>query len=147
MHSACPETSVQSHRPQSAPARRARRRPPIPIYQNVFYTGHSCGTRLDSFMFEVRQTEEFMKWRSGLKDKTTQRRIAARIDRLEFGNFGDTKVVGGGVVELRLDFGPGYRVYFVRRGDTIVVLLCGGDKTSQQRDINRAKEMAQWLED
>lgn len=72
-------------------------------------------------------------------------RIAKRIDRLVDGNFGDTKPVGGGVCELRFTFGPGYRVYYVQRGQLIIVLLCGGDKQSQQRDIERAIAMAKEL--
>lgn len=97
-------------------------------------------------MFEVRQTEAFAKWRAGLKDIVARRRIGARLDRLSFGNFGDTKPVGEGVMELWLDFGPGYRIYFIQHGQRIVVLLCGGDKASQRRDIERAKTMAKQLE-
>jgi putative addiction module killer protein len=97
-------------------------------------------------MIEVRQTDAFKQWRTSLKDIVTRRRIGARIDRLSFGNFGDAKPVGGGVSELRLDFGPGYRLYFIRRGETLVVLRCGGDKASQSRDIDRAKSLAQQLE-
>jgi putative addiction module killer protein len=98
-------------------------------------------------MIEVRQTDEFKNWRAALKDVVTRRRIGARIDRLSFGNFGDVKSVGDGVSELRLDFGPGYRLYFVRRGEALVILLCGGDKSTQSRDITRAKTLAQQLED
>jgi putative addiction module killer protein len=98
-------------------------------------------------MIEVRQTEEFMAWRAALKDVVVRRRIGARIDRLSFGNFGDVKTVGDGISELRLDFVPGYRLYFVRRGEALVILLCGGDKSSQSRDIDRAKALAQKLKD
>ena len=87
-----------------------------------------------------------MEWRAGLRDSVARKRIGARIDRLSFGNFGDVKPVGDGVSELRLDFGPGYRIYFAQRGDVLVVLLCGGDKSSQRRDITNAKQMAQELE-
>jgi putative addiction module killer protein len=97
-------------------------------------------------VFEVRQTEAFAKWRAELKDIVARRRIGARLDRLSFGNFGDTKPVGEGVMELRLDFGPGYRIYFIQHGQRIVVLLCGGDKASQRRDVERAKTMAKQLE-
>jgi len=93
-------------------------------------------------VIEVRQTEEFATWRSGLRDSVTRKRIGARIDRLAFGHFGDVKAVGDGVSELRLDFGPGYRLYFTRRGDVLVVLLCGGDKSTQARDIAQAKRLA-----
>jgi putative addiction module killer protein len=98
-------------------------------------------------VLEVRQTEEFRKWRVAIKDNVIRQRIGARIDRLAFGNFGDVKPVGDGVSELRLDFGSGYRLYFIRRGSRLVVLLCGGDKSSQSRDIDRARRMAQQVED
>jgi putative addiction module killer protein len=98
-------------------------------------------------MIEVRQTDEFKSWRAALKDAVTRRRIGARIDRLSFGNFGDVKSLGDGVSELRLDFGPGYRLYFAKRGEALVILLCGGDKASQSRDIARAKLLLQQLED
>jgi putative addiction module killer protein len=94
-------------------------------------------------MIEVRQTKIFMEWRAGLRDAVARKRIGARIDQLSFGNFGDAKPVGEGVSELRLDFGPGYRIYFVQRGDVLVILLCGGDKSTQARDIAKAKQLAQ----
>ncbi|MCO4092970.1 MAG: type II toxin-antitoxin system RelE/ParE family toxin [Sphingorhabdus sp.] len=96
-------------------------------------------------MIDVRQTKIFMEWRAGLRDAVARKRIGARIDRLSFGNFGDAKSVGEGVSELRLDFGPGYRIYFVQRGDVLVILLCGGDKSTQARDIAKAKRLAQEL--
>ena len=77
-----------------------------------------------------------------LRDLSARKRIAIRVDRLAFGLVGDAKPVGGGVSELRLDFGPGYRVYFQQRGDVLILLLLGGDKSSQERDIVRAKEIA-----
>jgi putative addiction module killer protein len=88
--------------------------------------------------------EPFTDWLSGLGDPPTRRRILRRLLRLEQGHYGDFKAVGGGVNELRFFFGAGYRVYFAEDGDTIVVLLCGGDKDSQRRDIQRAK--AYWQE-
>lgn len=94
-------------------------------------------------MYQVRQTAIFAKWFGGLADVRAKDRIAARISRIEVGNFGDSKSVGGGVRELRIDAGPGYRIYFVVRGRTLVILLCGGDKSSQRRDIGLAKEMAE----
>lgn len=97
-------------------------------------------------MIEIRQTRVFADWRAGLRDNVARKRIGARIDRLAFGNFGDAKSVGGGVSELRLDFGPGFRVYFTRRGKMLVVLLCGGDKSTQRRDIAEAKRLARELE-
>ena len=83
--------------------------------------------------------EPFTEWFESIRDRTIINRIERRINRLENGNFGDCKPVGEGVFELRLHFGPGYRIYFGEVANTIVVLLCGGDKSSQQRDIERAK--------
>ncbi len=94
-------------------------------------------------MIEVRQTETFRAWLDGLRDDNARVRIGIRIQRLERGNPGDVKSVGNGVSEMRIDYGPGYRMYFVQRGKTVVILLCGGDKRSQARDIARAIEMAQ----
>ena len=94
-------------------------------------------------MVEVRQTDVFADWIAGLRDREARARINVRIRRLSLGNPGDVKPVGGGVSEMRIDYGPGDRVYFVRRGDTLVVLLCGGDKRGQARDIGRAVELAQ----
>ena len=94
-------------------------------------------------MIEVRQTDVFTDWFAGLRDSRARARVTVRIRRLSLGNPGDVKPVGGGVSEMRIDYGPGYRVYFVRRGDAIVVLLCGGDKRNQDRDIARALELAQ----
>ena len=93
-------------------------------------------------MFEVRQTETFHLWFEGLCDAMAKRRISQRIVRLQAGLLGDAKPVGEGVSELRIDHGPGYRLYFVRRGVVVLVLLCGGDKSSQQRDVAAAKRLA-----
>ena len=97
-------------------------------------------------MFEVRRTAEFLEWIGALRDVQARARIAKRIDRIALGNFGDSKPVGNGVSELRFTFGPGYRVYYTRRGDVVVILLCGGDKGSQERDIERAKFLATEVE-
>ncbi|MES2343071.1 MAG: type II toxin-antitoxin system RelE/ParE family toxin [Pseudomonadota bacterium] len=97
-------------------------------------------------MIEVRQTEVFRTWLETLRDRRAAAKIAARLARLELGNFGDAESVGEGVSELRIHYGPGYRAYLVRRGEVLVILLCGGDKSSQDRDIKRAKEMARDLE-
>jgi putative addiction module killer protein len=94
-------------------------------------------------MIEVRQTDIFSDWFAGLRDREARARITVRIRRLALGNPGDVKAVGSGVSEMRIDYGPGYRVYFVSRGNTVVVLLCGGDKRQQERDIARALELAQ----
>jgi putative addiction module killer protein len=96
---------------------------------------------------EVRETWRFAKWLADLRDATAGARVAARIRRLALGNPGDVRPVGEGVSELRIDYGPGYRVYFVQRGSVVVVLLCGGDKRTQDRDIRIAKAMAADLED
>jgi putative addiction module killer protein len=93
-------------------------------------------------VIEVRRTAEFQDWLDRLRDISAVRKIAIRIARLEAGLFGDVEPVGEGVSELRVDHGPGYRLYFVHRGRTVIILLCGGDKGSQRRDIRRAKEMA-----
>lgn len=93
-------------------------------------------------MIEVRQTEAFSKWLMGLRDLRARARIQARIDRLESGNMGDVKLVGEGVSEMRIDYGPGYRVYFIQRGTELIILLAGGDKSSQSRDIRKALGLA-----
>jgi putative addiction module killer protein len=93
-------------------------------------------------VIEVRQTDVFADWYAELRDRDARARIATRIRRLSLCNPGDVKPVGGGVSEMRIDYGPGYRVYFVRRGETVFVLLCGGDKRSQDGDIARALELA-----
>ena len=98
-------------------------------------------------MVEIRQTEVFRDWYARLFDLRGRARIRARIDRLAHGHFGDARPVGEGVSELRIDFGPGYRIYYVRQGRVVVILLCAGDKDSQQRDIKRAKAMATQLRD
>ena len=96
-------------------------------------------------VIEVRETEEYSRWFDGLRDRQGRVRILARIRRLSLGNPGDVKPVGEGVSELRVDFGPGYRVYFVQEGAVVVILLAGGDKSTQKRDIERAKELARDL--
>jgi len=94
-------------------------------------------------MIEVRESDVFKAWFAGLRDQEARARIRLRIRRLSAGNPGDVKPVGKGVSEMRINYGPGYRLYFVGRGNTVVILLCGGDKRSQVRDIARAIEMAQ----
>ena len=93
-------------------------------------------------MIEIRQTETYAKWFSSLRDRHAKARIDIRIRRLSLGNPGDVKAVGEGVSELRIDYGPGYRVYFVQRGQTVVILLAGGDKRTQDSDIKAALELA-----
>lgn len=96
-------------------------------------------------MIEVRQTEGFSSWLRRLRDANAVARIVGRIRRMEMGNPGDTKSVGQGILEMRIDHGPGYRIYYVHRGAQIVILLCGGDKRTQQRDIKRAETLAETL--
>lgn len=93
-------------------------------------------------MFIVRQTEEFVEWLDELQDKRAQIRIVARLRQIEAGNLGDWQAIEGGVSELRVHHGPGYRLYFTRRGKVIVVLLNAGDKSTQKRDIRRALKIA-----
>jgi putative addiction module killer protein len=93
-------------------------------------------------MIAVRETEYFKIWIRGLKDRQTKQIINARIRRISTGNFGDSKPVGDGVSELRIDYGPGYRVYYIRWGDDLVILLCGSDKSAQDETIKAAKEIA-----
>ena len=94
-------------------------------------------------MIEVHQTDEFRTWLRRLKDDNAVARIVARIRRIERGNLGDTKSVGAGVMEMRVDYGPGYRIYYVQRGAAIVILLCTGDKRTQRQDIRRARKLAE----
>ena len=100
------------------------------------YTGH---------VIEIRQTDEYADWFDGLRDREARSRILVRIRRVSLGNLGDVKPVGEGVSELRITHGPGYRIYLKQEGDTLVVLLAGGDKSTQKRDIERAKELARGL--
>ena len=100
-----------------------------------------------AYMIEVRQTDAFAKWLKGLKDQVARRQINSRLARIaSTGNFGDFASVGGGVSELRIHAGAGYRIYYALRDGEVVILLCGGDKGSQDRDVRRAKEMAAALE-
>lgn len=92
-------------------------------------------------MIEVRRTEEFAKWLKALRDQTARAKILVRIQRVEAGNFGDVKFFDG-IGELRITHGPGYRVYFMQHGQVMVILLCGGDKSTQDRDIANAKAIA-----
>jgi putative addiction module killer protein len=93
----------------------------------------------------VRQTQEFSGWLHRLRDANAVARIVARIRRMEKGNPGDTKSVGKGIFEMRIAYGPGYRIYYLNRGAQIVILLCGGDKRTQQQDIKRAQILAETL--
>jgi putative addiction module killer protein len=96
-------------------------------------------------MIAIRQTEHFSKWLSGLRDVKAKAKVLTRIDRLAMGNPGDVAPVGDGVSEMRIHYGPGYRVYFIQKGDKFAILLGGGDKGSQAKDIESAKELAKAL--
>jgi len=93
-------------------------------------------------MIEIRETEAFSEWLSGLRDVRAKAEVARRVRRLALGNPGDVKPVGEGVSELRVHYGPGYRVYYVRRGNILIILLCGGEKSGQSRDIALALKLA-----
>lgn len=96
--------------------------------------------------FQLAETDEFHQWLGSLADRRAKARIVDRIKRASNGNFGDARSVGSGVSEMRIDYGPGYRVYFFRRGKELVILLCGGDKKSQKTDIARAVRMKEEIE-
>jgi putative addiction module killer protein len=98
-------------------------------------------------MIQIQQTETYAKWFAGVRDRVTRARIDIRIRRLSLGNAGDTKPVGEGVSELRVDHEPGYRVYFIQRGEVVIVLLTGGDKSTQDKDIRNAKALANDLKE
>jgi putative addiction module killer protein len=98
-------------------------------------------------MIEIRETEQYTEWFSGLKDRSTRARIDVRIRRLSLGNPGVVKSVGEGVSELKIDFGPGYRVYFCNRGSEIVILLGGGEKSTQPKDIKAAQKLLKELKE
>ena len=96
-------------------------------------------------MFEIRKTKTFAKWLDGLRDMRARARVQVRIERLGTGNAGDAKSVGEGVSEMRIDYGPGYRVYFTKRGSEVIVLLAGGDKRTRDADIRTALRLARSL--
>ena len=106
-------------------------------WPSVLYKGHA---------FQLAETDEFQRWHGSLADRRAAARIVDRIKRASNGNFGDAKAVGSGISEMRIDYGPGYRVYFFRRGKELVILLCGGDKKSQKADIANAVRMKEEIE-
>ena len=101
----------------------------------------------NSRIFKILQTETFRCWLHGLRDDGAVVRITARLRRAAQGNLGDVRAVRDGVFEMRIHYGPGYRLHFIRRGSEIIVLICGGDKSSQRRDIERAKRLSAKLEE
>jgi putative addiction module killer protein len=98
-------------------------------------------------VFNIFQLPEFDEWLTHIKDGLTRRRLVRRLERAEEGNLGDVKPVGEGVWEMREDFGPGWRMYYIRRGDVLIVMLGGGNKSTQQRDIERAIELSKTVEE
>jgi putative addiction module killer protein len=96
-------------------------------------------------MITIKQTDEFARWLSGLRDQRAKQKIATRLQRLKFGHFGDVEPIGSGLSELRIHEGQGYRIYFRQNGQEIILLLCGGNKKTQQRDISRAQEIIKEL--
>jgi len=96
-------------------------------------------------MVEIRKTDEYTKWIDRLRDLQARARIQARVERLRCGNPGDVEPVGSGVSEMRIDYGPGYRVYFIKRGEVLIVLLAGGDKRTQSKDIKTALKLTEKL--
>lgn len=110
---------------------------PLYISGNVPYKGQA---------FQLSETPDFSDWLGSLRDRRARAKIVVRIERLADGNFGDHKSVKGGVFELRVDYGPGYRVYFFQRGKVLVILLCGGDKRTQDADIAHAKRLKEEIE-
>lgn len=98
-------------------------------------------------MYRIKQTETFVRWLTKLRDVRAKARVLARLRMASTGHLGDVKSVGDGVSEMRIDTGPGYRLYFTRRGECMIVLLVGGDKSSQVRDIERAKSLAQEIQE
>ena len=110
--------------------------------------GEPQGVGYSRHMVEVVRTDEFATWLEKLKDLSGKGRIIRRLDRLAQSNPGDVRPIGKGLSKLRLNFGPGYRVYYLQDGNTLILLLCGGDKSTQQKDIARAHELAEeWLAD
>ena len=99
------------------------------------------------YMYMVKTLPEFDKWLNGLKDRITRLRLSRRLDNAQRGNLGDVKPVGEGIFEMREHFGPGWRMYYTKRGETLIVMLGGGDKSSQERDIAKAKQRETALED
>tara|TARA_Y100001972_G_C7565791_1_gene284087 strand:+ start:196 stop:492 length:297 start_codon:yes stop_codon:yes gene_type:complete len=98
-------------------------------------------------MFDIQQTDDFRKWLKKLKDRKARNILLERINRMKFAHWGDVKPVGEGVREFRVHYGPGFRVYFIQMGETVIVLLCGGTKGSQDKDIQKAKQLARILKE
>ena len=97
-------------------------------------------------MIQFKKSKHFQEWLDSLRSKPARARVLARLDNAQWGNFGDCEALGNGVFEMRIHYGPGYRVYFTRRGEVVYLLLIGGDKSTQKRDIQRAKQIAEDFE-
>ncbi|AYF46591.1 type II toxin-antitoxin system RelE/ParE family toxin [Pseudomonas fluorescens] len=97
-------------------------------------------------MIQFKKSKYFLEWLDSLRSKPARARVLARLDNAQWGNFGDCEALGNGVLEMRIHYGPGYRVYFTRRGEVVYLLLIGGDKSTQKRDIQRAKQIAEDFE-
>jgi len=106
----------------------------------------NCSLLGYSLIMEIRKTDFFARWLDGLRDTRARARVQVRIERLAMGNPGDVKAVGEGVSELRIQYGPGYRVYFKQQGNALILLLAGGDKSTQKKDIQTVLELARNLE-
>ncbi len=115
------------------------------MLRDVFFQGKEQRKEERNGMIEIRKTDQFLEWFQSLKDIRVRSRIQVRIDRAEIGNLGDCQPVGAGVSEMRFHFGAGYRVYFIQHGSALIILLGGGDKSSQRRDIDAAIELAKQL--
>ena len=122
---------------------------PVPLVYTTGITPYPLRSKYpvaySMVMLEIRQTDVYARWFRRLRDRQARVRIDNRIRRMSLGNPGDVRPVGEGVSEIRIDYGPGYRVYFAQRGDALLILLAGGDKDSQERDIRRALELARGL--
>lgn len=118
-----------------------------PLFMSQSKIDNLYSIEYDSFMFSIRRLPAFDRWFAGLRDRTTRIRLARRLERAQRGNLGDVQPVGEGVFEMREFFGPGWRLYYIERGGTVIVMLGGGDKRTQSADITAAKALAATIEE